>query len=218
MVTFSFQHFTCAHCNQELGTQNFFERDGRSYCETDYHRLFSPRCARCQEAILNKCVSALDATWHPECFACANCSKPFGEDGFHDRDGQAFCKACFFGIFAPKCGGCSQAIEDSYISSLDRQWHATCFVCATCKEPFASGNFFEHDGLPYCETHYHSLRGSLCSGCQKPISGRCITAMFKKFHPEHFVCSFCLKQLNKGTFKERSEKPYCHECHDRLFG
>lgn len=55
--------------------------------------------------------------------------------------------------------------------------------------------------MPYCETHYHAKRGSLCAGCSKPITGRCITAMFRKFHPEHFVCAFCLKQLNKGTFK-----------------
>ena len=52
--------------------------------------------------------------------------------------------------------------------------------------------------MPYCETHYHAKRGSLCAGCSKPITGRCITAMFRKFHPEHFVCAFCLKQLNKG--------------------
>ncbi len=93
-----------------------------------------------------------------------------------------------------------------------------CFVCVTCRGPFTDGNFFEHEGRPYCETHFHALRGSLCAGCDKPISGRCITAMFRKFHPEHFVCSFCLKQLNKGTFKEQGEKPYCHECYDRLFG
>jgi len=48
--------------------------------------------------------------------------------------------------------------------------------------------------------------------------GRCITAMFRKFHPEHFVCSYCLKQLKKGTFKEQGDKPYCHGCFDRLFG
>ena len=29
---------------QELGTQNFFEREGQPYCEEDYHKLFSPRC------------------------------------------------------------------------------------------------------------------------------------------------------------------------------
>ena len=87
-----------------------------------------------------------------------------------------------------------------------------------CQQPFPDGNFFEQDGFPYCEYCYHEMRGAPCAGCGKPISGRCITAMFRKFHPEHFVCSFCLKQLNKGTFKEQDDKPYCHGCFDRLFG
>ena len=34
------------------------------------------------------------------------------------------------------------------------------------------GNFFEHEGAPYCETHFHALKGSLCAGCSKPISGK----------------------------------------------
>ena len=42
--------------------------------------------------------------------------------------------------------------------------------------------------------------------------------MYKKFHPEHFVCAFCLKQLNKGTFKEQNDKPYCQPCFTKLFG
>lgn len=50
------EHFTCAHCNQELGTRNFFERDGRPYCEPDYHNLFSPRCAYCNGPILDVSV------------------------------------------------------------------------------------------------------------------------------------------------------------------
>ena len=45
-------HFS-NHCNQELGTRNFFERDGNPYCEPDYHNLFSPRCAYCNGAILD---------------------------------------------------------------------------------------------------------------------------------------------------------------------
>lgn len=47
------EHFTCNHCNQELGTRNFFERDGNPYCEPDYHNLFSPRCAYCNGPILD---------------------------------------------------------------------------------------------------------------------------------------------------------------------
>jgi len=212
------EHFCCAHCNMELGTQNFFERDGKPYCEQDYHRLFSPRCGYCQQPILDKCISALGQTFHPECFCCSACGEQFGDDGFHEKDDAAYCKTCYFDQFAPKCGGCNLPITDNFISALNMQWHPGCFVCKECQMPFTDGNFFEHEGFPYCEQHYHALRGSLCAGCHKAISGRCITAMFRKFHPEHFVCSFCLKQLNKGTFKEQGEKPYCHECFDRLFG
>ncbi|XP_053624182.1 paxillin isoform X7 [Plodia interpunctella] len=212
------EHFTCAHCNQELGTRNFFEREGRPYCEPDYHNLFSPRCAYCNGPILDKCVTALEKTWHTEHFFCAQCGQQFGEDGFHERDGKPYCRADYFDMFAPKCGGCNKPIMENYISALNTQWHPDCFVCKECREPFHGGSFFEHEGQPYCETHYHGKRGSLCAGCHKPIAGRCITAMFRKFHPEHFVCAFCLRQLNKGTFKEQNDKPYCHTCFDKLFG
>ncbi|XP_071518089.1 transforming growth factor beta-1-induced transcript 1 protein-like isoform X8 [Panulirus ornatus] len=212
------EHFTCTHCNQELGTRNFFEREGRPYCEPDYHNLFSPRCAYCNGPILDKCVTALDKTWHPEHFFCTQCGNTFGDDGFHEKDGKPYCRDDYFNMFAPKCGGCNSPIMENYISALNAQWHPECFVCRDCRQPFNGGSFFDHEGLPYCETHYHAKRGSLCAGCNKPITGRCITAMFRKFHPEHFVCSFCLKQLNKGTFKEQNDKPYCHGCFDKLFG
>jgi paxillin len=115
------EHFTCSHCNQELGTRNFFERDGKPFCEQDYHHLFSPRCGYCQGPILDKCISALDKTWHPEHFICADCGKQFGDDGFHEKDDAAYCKDCYFEQFAPKCGGCTNAITENYISSLNTQ-------------------------------------------------------------------------------------------------
>ncbi|KAI5094889.1 serine/arginine repetitive matrix protein 2-like isoform X4 [Silurus meridionalis] len=211
------EHFVCSHCQEEIGSRNFFERDGQPYCEKDYHHLFSPRCYYCNGPILDKVVTALDRTWHPEHFFCAQCGAFFGPEGFHEKDGKAYCRKDYFDLFAPKCGGCARAILENYISALNSLWHPECFVCRECFTPFVNGSFFEHDGQPYCEVHYHERRGSLCSGCQKPITGRCITAMGKKFHPEHFVCAFCLKQLNKGTFKEQNDKPYCHGCFVKLF-
>ena len=99
--------FTCTACNMELSHKNFFERDEkydppyffhilliikeptfldfRAYCELCYHTQFSPRCAACDGPILDKCVSALDRTWHPECFVCEECARPFGEDGYHEK-------------------------------------------------------------------------------------------------------------------------------------
>ncbi|XP_067377703.1 uncharacterized protein [Channa argus] len=211
------EHFVCTHCQEEIGSRNFFEREGQPYCERDYHNLFSPRCYYCNGPILDKVVTALDRTWHPEHFFCAQCGSFFGPEGFHEKDGKAYCRKDYFDMFAPKCGGCARAILENYISALNCLWHPECFVCRECFTPFVNGSFFEHDGQPYCEVHYHERRGSLCSGCQKPITGRCITAMSKKFHPEHFVCAFCLKQLNKGTFKEQNDKPYCHGCFVKLF-
>ncbi|XP_040859877.1 paxillin isoform X4 [Ochotona curzoniae] len=211
------EHFVCTHCQEEIGSRNFFERDGQPYCERDYHNLFSPRCYYCNGPILDKVVTALDRTWHPEHFFCAQCGAFFGPEGFHEKDGKAYCRKDYFDMFAPKCGGCARAILENYISALNTLWHPECFVCRECFTPFINGSFFEHDGQPYCEVHYHERRGSLCSGCQKPITGRCITAMAKKFHPEHFVCAFCLKQLNKGTFKEQNDKPYCQNCFLKLF-
>nr|XP_018909108.1 PREDICTED: leupaxin-like isoform X2 [Bemisia tabaci] len=144
------EHFTCTHCQQELGTRNFFERDGRPYCEPDYHNLFSPRCAYCNGPILDKCVTALEKTWHTEHFFCAQCGKQFGEEGFHERDGKPYCRDDYFNLFAPKCGACSRPIMENYVSALSSQWHADCFVCRDCKEPVRGKSFYAMEGKPVC--------------------------------------------------------------------
>lgn len=53
------EHFVCSQCETELGNRNFFEKDGRPYCESDYFTLFSPHCAHCSKPILNvRCWSS----------------------------------------------------------------------------------------------------------------------------------------------------------------
>jgi len=47
------EHFVCVHCQEPLGTRNFFERDSMPYCEEDYHLLFSPTCALCGDPVLD---------------------------------------------------------------------------------------------------------------------------------------------------------------------
>uniref|UniRef100_A0A671RNQ6 Paxillin b n=1 Tax=Sinocyclocheilus anshuiensis TaxID=1608454 RepID=A0A671RNQ6_9TELE len=173
------EHFVCTHCQEEIGSRNFFEREGQPYCERDYHHLFSPRCNpylyvagfvfsvnKASVYYVSLCIHLFSATyivnktWHPEHFFCAQCGAFFG---FHEKDGKAYCRKDYFDLFAPKCGGCARAILENYISALSALWHPECFVCRECFTPFVNGSFFEHDGQPYCEVHYHSRRGSLCS-------------------------------------------------------
>ncbi|CAJ0937884.1 unnamed protein product [Ranitomeya imitator] len=75
------EHFVCAHCKSLIGTTNFFEKEGRPYCERDYFSLYAPRCALCDLPILQNLVTALGQTWHPEHFCCKICKKTIGEEG-----------------------------------------------------------------------------------------------------------------------------------------
>ncbi|XP_054827714.1 leupaxin isoform X1 [Eublepharis macularius] len=211
------EHFTCAHCKKEMGARPFFERDSKAYCQEDYHQLFSPRCAYCTAPIQEKVLTAMDQTWHPEHFFCAHCGKMFGNEGFHEKDGKPYCKRDYLTLFSLKCKGCDRPVMDQYLSALNAVWHPECFVCGDCFCSFSNGAFFELDGQPYCELHFHHHQGTVCHGCGKPIIGRCVSAMGHRFHPEHFVCAFCLTQLHNGIFQEQNDKAYCNPCFNKLF-
>ncbi|XP_066840464.1 transforming growth factor beta-1-induced transcript 1 protein isoform X1 [Anser cygnoides] len=178
----------------------------------------APTCARCGQPVLHQMVTALDKTWHPEHFCCTHCGQPFGDEGFLEKDGQPYCRRDFAELFSSRCQGCGRPILEGYIAALQGLWHPECFVCRECFAPFVGGTFYEAGGRPYCERHFHARQGSLCRGCGEPIAGRCVTAMAQRFHPEHFVCAFCLRPLAKGTFQEQEGKPYCQPCFHRLFG
>uniref|UniRef100_A0AAV2KUV2 LIM zinc-binding domain-containing protein n=1 Tax=Knipowitschia caucasica TaxID=637954 RepID=A0AAV2KUV2_KNICA len=211
------EHFVCSVCKTELSTTGFFERDERAYCAKDYHELFSPRCAYCKGPILQNILTALDQTWHPEHFFCSHCGDIFGTEGFLEKEGKPYCSKDFYRLFAPKCSGCGRAVREDYLTAANGTWHHECFVCADCLAPFSDGYFLELEGRVLCPLHFHSRQGTLCEACGEPITGRCISAMSRKFHPEHFVCAFCLCQLSQGVFKDQKGKPYCNSCFDKLF-
>ncbi|XP_041646729.1 leupaxin [Cheilinus undulatus] len=211
------EHFVCVACKMELSTTGFFEREGRPYCDQCYHKLFSPRCAYCKGPIMKNILTALDQTWHPEHFFCTHCGDLFGSEGFLEKGGKPYCCRDFYHLFAPKCSGCGESVRENYLTAANGTWHPECFVCADCLKPFTDGCFMELDGRPLCVLHFHSRQGTVCGGCGEPITGRCISALDRKFHPEHFVCAFCLRKLSQGVFKEQKGKPYCSTCFDKLF-
>ena len=60
---------------------------------------------------MQKCITALNRTWHPEHFACAHCGQPFGDDSYHEKDGKPYCRY-IFGLFllCVIAGNCEQKI------------------------------------------------------------------------------------------------------------
>lgn len=216
--TFHPEHFACGSCRESLGSKPFFETNGVPYCERCYKNSYCPKCAHCDQPISDRCVTALNKKWHSEHFLCTTCLKPFSGGVFFEKDGRAYCEDDFNGLFSPKCQSCKEAIKGDCINALGGQWHPEHFSCTYCQKSFNGASFFEYNGKPYCETHYHQQTGSLCSGCGKPITGRCVNALGKKWHPEHFVCAFCMNPLSGSSFTEHNSKAYCKECHGKLFG
>jgi paxillin len=187
-------------------------------------------CANCNEAISGIALFAFEMHWHPYCLACNTCGRDFtdGLSAEEGPDGLAYCTKDFHAKFSDKCASCNQVILGQMLTALDKKWHPDHFVCGTCKEPLPgtffpgpNGNFtwFSSIEMPYCEKHYYELMGLLCPECEKPIiGGKAVSFAEKKYHPEHFRCAYCKKNLVGEAYLKQNGKPYCKKCHVSLFG
>lgn len=105
------------------------------------------------------------------------------------------------------CKACGEAITGKSIASADGRltgrYHKACFVCATCRSPFAGTTFYVLGDRPYCERHYHALNGSLCGSCDRGIEGQYLEdeAARSKHHPGCFRCRDCGLVLRDGYFE-----------------
>ena len=104
------------------------------------------------------------------------------------------------------CKACGEDIRGKCISSADGRltgkYHKACFVCTTCRSPFASAEFYVLGDRPYCELHYHELNGSLCGGCGRGIEGQYLEdEALVKYHVGCFRCADCGMSLSNGYFE-----------------
>jgi len=120
-------------------------------------------CAGCSKPILSESsITALNQTWHADCFRCAACGKPIGQERFFAHDDRPYHGACYHARFSPRCGLCGQPVTDGGIVALGKTWHRDHFLCAGGQEPLP-GSFFEKDGRAYCERHYQERFGLRCA-------------------------------------------------------
>lgn len=115
------------------------------------------------------------------------------------------------------CWTCKQAILGEVVTAVGKTFHPEHFVCGNCRNPLGSGVFYEQGGVQHCERCYQELFCPRCGHCDKPVMDRCITAMGKKWHVEHFICTQCLRPFENGNFFENNGRPYCEYDYFNLF-
>ncbi|XP_017288523.1 actin-binding LIM protein 3 isoform X5 [Kryptolebias marmoratus] len=201
--------FTCTVCNCDLARSGFFQKKGEYICTADYQRLYGTRCDRCDNFITGEVVSALGRTYHPKCFVCSVCSKPFpigDRVTFSGKD--CVCQQCShklvksnepIKIHGPShCAGCRAEIKQGQsLLALEKQWHVSCFRCQTCNMVL-TGEYISKDGVPYCEADYHAQFGVKCETCNRYISGRVLEAGGKHYHPSCARCARCNTMFKEG--------------------
>ncbi|KAL2094871.1 hypothetical protein ACEWY4_009590 [Coilia grayii] len=96
------------------------------------------------------------------------------------------------------CAGCSEEIKQGQsLLALEKQWHVSCFKCQTCGSVL-TGEYISKDGIPYCESDYHTQFGIKCETCHRYISGRVLEAGGKHYHPTCARCARCQMMFAEG--------------------
>ncbi|KAM6130054.1 actin-binding LIM protein 1 [Phoenicopterus ruber ruber] len=169
--------------------------------------MYGTRCNGCGEFVEGEVVTALGKTYHPSCFACTVCKRPFPPGDrvtFNGRD--CLCQMCAQPMSSsPKelsassnCAGCGRDIKNGQaLLALDKQWHLGCFKCKACGKVL-TGEYISKDGAPYCEKDYQVLFGVKCEACRQFITGKVLEAGDKHYHPSCARCSRCNQMFTEG--------------------
>ncbi|NWX16261.1 ABLM1 protein, partial [Aegotheles bennettii] len=204
---FHIKCFTCKVCGCDLAQGGFFIKNGEYLCTLDYQRMYGTRCNGCGEFVEGEVVTALGKTYHPSCFACTVCKRPFPPGDrvtFNGRD--CLCQMCAQPMSpGPKelsassnCAGCGRDIKNGQaLLALDKQWHLGCFKCKACGKVL-TGEYISKDGAPYCEKDYQVLFGVKCEACHQFITGKVLEAGDKHYHPSCARCSRCNQMFTEG--------------------
>jgi hypothetical protein len=218
-------HFTCQGCGLALAGTQFKEAGGDPYCgdcKKNMQVVVDPTihiCSKCKKPITGEYVLLFGQRMHPEHFQCDMCGKDLRNGDCHEYQGKNYCYEDYLKLQTSTCAGCRKPIVGRSVTAMGRVWHPEHFCCAHCHTPFAASQFYEKDGLPYCEEHYKQLFGRPCSKCNNPVVKDGVEALGKIWHREHFMCQNCDELLDAtGKICSWEGKPLCKRCYLKLPG
>uniref|UniRef100_A0A7N8YQ47 Actin binding LIM protein 1 n=1 Tax=Mastacembelus armatus TaxID=205130 RepID=A0A7N8YQ47_9TELE len=203
---FHLKCFTCKACGCDLAQGGFFMKNGEYLCTLDYQRMHGTRCNGCGDFVEGEVVTALGKTYHPTCFVCTICKRPFPAGDrvtFNGKD--CLCQYCVEpmspgpkDVLGSNCAGCGRDIKNGQaLLALDKQWHLGCFKCKACSKVL-TGEYISKDGAPYCEKDYQIHFGVQCEACHQFITGKVLEAGDKHYHPSCARCSRCNQMFTEG--------------------
>ncbi|XP_072644831.1 LIM and senescent cell antigen-like-containing domain protein 2 isoform X2 [Canis lupus baileyi] len=179
-------------------------------------------CQRCQArfAPAERIVNSNGELYHEHCFVCAQCFRPFPEGLFYEFEGRKYCEHDFQMLFAPCCGSCGEFIIGRVIKAMNNNWHPGCFRCELCDVELADLGFVKNAGRHLCRPCHNREKAKglgkyVCQRCHLVIDEQPLMFKNDAYHPDHFSCTHCGKELTAEA-RELKGELYCLPCHDKM--
>merc|ERR1711871_385650 len=225
--------FTCTVCSSPFPDGQFFAESRNPYCEEHFLEMFGSKCYRCDEFVNGDVLTALDKTWHLECFVCDGCGEGFPDLNYFGHGNRAYCKECYCKRYADKCPGCGKFVVGNAVQITDPtsnknvSWHVECLTCTRCNCSLGVNDEIfinDKDGQPYCAKDFKDLYANFCNACGKIIEEDTMAEVddghggVQKYHMMCFTCIGCDAILEQSFFnvdmslrvsKLKGEPNYC---------
>lgn len=189
-------------------------------------------CARCDNGFEPKAkiVNSNGELYHPQCFVCAQCFRPFPDGVFYEFEGRKYCEHDFHVLFAPCCGKCGEFIVGRVIKAMNASWHPKCFTCEMCHKELADLGFVKNQGRALCHECNDKVKARsegkyMCQKCRSVIDGEPLRFRGEVYHPYHFNCTGCNKELTSSAIEVKTRpgytanelnELYCLRCHFKM--
>ena len=197
--------FYCSVCNHRLHSGGFYVRGEDYYCTADYQNMYGTKCFVCHKYVEGEVVTALNNTYHKECFRCDTCKDTFSPGTTVTYDGHFYlCQNCL--DLNRSRPGYNHAASD--IDTLP---------------PTISQNNFEtrnsHFVTPYeGPSRKQDEKRVKCYKCHQYINhSTLVVAMGKLWHQWCFTCLVCQRMMT-GKFVARGDDIYCENHYFDTFG
>ncbi|RKP17823.1 hypothetical protein ROZALSC1DRAFT_15891 [Rozella allomycis CSF55] len=229
-VKFHPEHFICNICNSKLSGSVFIKLKNTN----------SVVCKPCFDSSKRKpdshdknicsiCFSNLNEDYllvngeenqkvkaHPYHFKCNVCNKDLNRNA-QCLNNRWYCQDDFIKLSFPVCHSCKNPIQGISTSYGGNSFHPEHFVCATCKIPLGITQCVEFQNNIYCHLHFAEITRTICGFCYLAISSNIISAVDRKWCPNHFICFGCGDNLSLSTkFFNWDKKPLCSSCYDHI--
>uniref|UniRef100_A0A8C2S147 LIM and senescent cell antigen-like-containing domain protein n=1 Tax=Capra hircus TaxID=9925 RepID=A0A8C2S147_CAPHI len=220
--------FVCAQCFRPFPEGLFYEFEGRKYCEHDFQMLFAPCCGSCGKA------PTMPGKWGWErrgpVFLSiglrASVLITFPSSG---RSALGPGRARW-ALMGRNSGGGHKAsrvisppgefIIGRVIKAMNNNWHPGCFRCELCDVELADLGFVKNAGRHLCRPCHNREKAKglgkyICQRCHLVIDEQPLMFKNDAYHPDHFSCTHCGKELTAEA-RELKGELYCLPCHDKM--